>query len=302
MGLLDDKVILVVGGTSGIGEATAVYAAKEGAKVVVSGRRKELGEAVVEAIKAKGGTAVFVQWDATKEEEVKMLVDRCVEAFGRIDGAYNNCGIVKHSKPLTEVEWVEFEELQRANSFSILCAMKYEAQQMRRQKEASSSSSSSCSSSSTWKGGAIVNCSSINGIKPFVDEGLYSASKAAVDSYTKTAAVELSRFGIRVNSVQPGPILTDIYREAAATSNPPTTSKDILRNWGSATLLGIYVIPFFLNDEDVLYMDLTGSLPLIGGRAGEPEEVAAAVVFLLSDAASYITGVNLLVDGGMALK
>ena len=186
------KVVLVTGGTSGIGKAAALAFAREGAKVVLSGRREPEGLAVVEAVKKAGGEAHFVKADVTKEADVKNLVARTVGKYGRLDVAFNNAG-VEWQGPITDVTEADYRTVFDANVWGVLAAMKYEVPELLKA-----------------GGGAIVNTSSIAGHVGMANVSVYIASKHAVEGLTKTAALEYAKQGIRVNAVAPAAIVTDM--------------------------------------------------------------------------------------------
>ncbi|MBN9117911.1 MAG: glucose 1-dehydrogenase [Planctomycetes bacterium] len=186
------KVVLVTGGTSGIGKATAIAFAKEGAKVVLSGRREKEGLAVVEEIKTAGGTAHFVQADVAKEADVKRLVDETVAKFGRLDVAFNNAG-VEWAGPLTEVTEADYRRVFDVNVWGVITSMKYEVPAMLK-----------------TGGGAIINTSSVLGHVASAGAGVYNATKFAVEGLTKTAALEFAAQGVRVTAVAPAAIQTDM--------------------------------------------------------------------------------------------
>lgn len=186
------KVVLVTGGTSGIGKAAALAFAKEGAKVVVSGRREPEGLAVVEAVKTAGGESHFVRADVTKEVDVKNLVAQTVAKYGRLDVAFNNAG-VEWTGPITEVTEADYRKVFDANVWGVLAAMKYEVPELLKA-----------------GGGAIVNTSSIAGHVGMANVSVYIAAKHAVEGLTKTAALEYAKQGIRVNAVAPAAIVTDM--------------------------------------------------------------------------------------------
>jgi NAD(P)-dependent dehydrogenase (short-subunit alcohol dehydrogenase family) len=186
------KVVLVTGGTSGIGRVTAVAFATAGAKVVVSGRREKEGLAAVEEIKAAGGTAHFVQADVAREADVKRLVDETVAKFGRLDVAFNNAG-VEWSGPLTGATEADYRRVFDINVWGVLTGMKYEIPAMLK-----------------TGGGAIVNTSSVAGHVGFPGASVYAATKFAVEGLTKTAALEFAKQGVRVSAVAPGAIVTDM--------------------------------------------------------------------------------------------
>lgn len=192
MSRFNGKVVLVTGGTSGIGKATALAFAKEGAKVVLSGRREKEGLAVVEAIKKNGGTAHFVQADVAKEADVKRLVDETVAKFGRLDVAFNNAG-VELLGPLTDVAEADYRRTFDINVWGVLASMKHEIPAMLK-----------------TGGGAIINTSSIAGHVGLRGASVYIATKHAVEGLTKTAALEYAGQGIRVTAVAPAAIETEM--------------------------------------------------------------------------------------------
>lgn len=245
---MKDKVILITGATSGIGKSTAQKFGEAGAKVVVSGRRETEGNAVVAAIKAAGGEATFVRADVAKEEDVKALVARTVETYGRLDVAFNNAG-VEHVGPLAEATQEEYRRLFDINVWGVISSMKHEIPAMLKN-----------------GGGSIINTSSMGGHIGMAGLSIYIASKHAVEGLTKTTALEYAQEGIRVNAVAPGAIETDMITRFAGEE-------------GSDMRAG-----------------LASMHPM--GRMGKANEIADAVLFLASDAASFITGTSLKVEGG----
>jgi NAD(P)-dependent dehydrogenase (short-subunit alcohol dehydrogenase family) len=248
---LQGKVALVTGGTAGIGRAAALAFAKAGAKVVVSGRRAEAGEETVRLVKQAGGDAVFVKADVAKAAEVEAMVRRAVEAFGRLDYAFNNAGIEETPTPLVEQTEENYDAIIDTNVKGVWLSLKYEIPQILKQ-----------------GGGAIVNNSSIAGLIAMAGAGVYVASKFAVIGLTKAAALEYAKAGLRVNAVCPAAIDTDMFDRFA--SIPGVRAQ------------------------------LEAAHPI--GRIGRPEEVADAVVWLCSDAASFVTGHALPVDGGFTAQ
>ena len=248
---LNGKVAIVTGGSSGIGRATAIAFAKEGAKVVVAARRTQEGEETVRLVKEAGGEALFLQTDVAKAAEIEALVNKTVEIYGRLDYAFNNAGIEGDNLPLHEQSVEGFDQLMAINLRGVFLCMKYEIAQMLRQ-----------------GGGAIVNNSSMLGLVAFPGHSPYTASKHAVIGLTKSAALYYAKLGIRINTVNPGFIATDmIVRYAESTGDAHTATEQ-----------------------------LTNTIPM--GRMGSSEEIASTVLFLCSEAASYITGQSLVVDGG----
>ena len=252
---LKDKVTIVTGGSSGIGRATALVFAREGAKVVIADINVNGGEEAVEAIKQNSGEAIFVKTDVARSDEVENMVHRTVEAYGRLDIGFNNAAAVdavmnSHVPPheLTEDKWDLIVDVSLKGVW--LC-MKYEIIQMLKQGK-----------------GAIVNTSSVQGLVGVKDQSTpYIASKHGVIGLTKVVALEYAQKGIRVNAICPGAIRTPALEKFAAEMT-----------------------------EEELNDFIAAVQPV--GRPGEPEEVAEAVVWLCSDAASLVTGHAMAVDGG----
>jgi NAD(P)-dependent dehydrogenase (short-subunit alcohol dehydrogenase family) len=192
--ILQDKVALVTGGTSGIGRATAIAYAKQQAKVVVVGRRIDKGEETVRLIKKADGEAIFVQADVTKEADVKAIVDKTIDVFGRLDIAFNNAGMGGENPSLIEQTEAEYDRTMNVNVKGVWLSMKYEIAQMLKQGS-----------------GAIVNMASVVGVVALPNILLYTASKHAVVGLTKAAALQYAKAGIRINVVAPGAIQTDMF-------------------------------------------------------------------------------------------
>jgi NAD(P)-dependent dehydrogenase (short-subunit alcohol dehydrogenase family) len=195
--ILQDKVALVTGGTSGIGRATAIAYAQQQAKVVVVGRRMNEGEKTVRLIQDAGGEAIFVQSDVTKEADVKAMVDKAVDVFGRLDIAFNNAGMVGENPSLIEQTEAEYDRTMNVNVKGVWLSMKYEIAQMLKQGS-----------------GSIVNTSSGAGVVAVPTQSLYTASKHAVVGLTKAAALQYAKAGIRINVVAPAAIETDMFEAA----------------------------------------------------------------------------------------
>ncbi len=248
MATLENKVALVTGATSGIGKVAALALATAGAKVVFSGRRDLEGAATAALIRDAGAECLFVRSDVSSESDVKALVQKAIETYGRLDCAFNNAGIDPPSKPLHEQSIEDFDKLMAINVRGLFLCMKYEIQQMLSQGS-----------------GVIVNNSSIGGLVAFPGMSTYIASKHAVMGLTRSAALDYAKQGIRINAVNPGYIATEMI--------------DRIVDRMGTTADG-----------------LASTVPM--GRMGQAEEIAQAVVFLCSDAASYITGQPLVIDGG----
>ena len=249
-GTMTDKVALVTGGSSGIGRATCVRFAREGATVVLAARRAAEGEQTAQLVRAAGGEALFVPADIARPAEVQALVATCLARFGRLDYACNNAGIEGPLGPLAECSEAQWDTVMGINLKGTWMCMKAEIPPMRAQ-----------------GGGAIVNVASILGLIGFPGLGPYVATKHAIIGLTKTAAMEHAQDHIRVNVVCPG--LIDTAMADRFTGGPQTD-----------------VEKFVLSLKPMR-------------RRGTPAEVAEAVLWLCSDAASFVTGHSMMVDGGL---
>jgi NAD(P)-dependent dehydrogenase (short-subunit alcohol dehydrogenase family) len=240
-------VVLITGGLTGIGRAAAFAFAKAGNRVVVSGRRPDAGEAVASELRALGAEAEFIQADVRTEEDVRRLVDRTVERFGRLDAAVNNAGTEGKPGPVVEQTADTYAATFDTNVLGTLLSMKHELRVMMAQ-----------------GAGSIVNISSTYGHEGAKGASIYAGSKHAVEGMTKSAALEAAGSGVRVNAVAPGPTDTGMLNRFTGTAERKAA--------------------------------LQSGVPL--GRIGQPDEIAQAIVFLASDAASFVTGQIVSVDGG----
>ena len=245
----EGKVALVTGGGGGIGRATALAFARAGACVAVVDMAAAAGVETVQCIESAGGQAAFIQANVTIAAEVEAMVAATVQAFGRIDCAFNNAGIEEEHMRLADCTEAVFDRIMNVNVKGVWLCMKYQLAQMMKQ-----------------GGGSIVNTASVAGLVGAPKMSAYSGSKHAVLGLTKSAALEYGRKNIRVNAVCPGVIRTAMF-DRAVLADPKV----------GPSVAQLHPI----------------------GRIGEPEEVAAVVLWLCSDAASFVTGHAHTVDGGL---
>ncbi|MBM7679907.1 NAD(P)-dependent dehydrogenase (short-subunit alcohol dehydrogenase family) [Pullulanibacillus pueri] len=242
--MIENKIAVITGAASGIGEATAKLLAKEGAKVII-GDVAQSAEAVVEEIKAVGGEALFVRCDVTDEKSVRNLMETATASYGRLDILVANAGIPEKKGPVHEMQLDDWQKVLNIDLNGVVLANKYAIQQMLKNGF-----------------GAIVNMGSILAHVGQVNSTAYSAAKAAVVNFSRSAAVTYATQGIRINCISPG------YTETPLLAKLPEETKQAM----------------------------IANHPI--GRLGKPEEIAEAILFLVSDKASFITGTVLHVDGG----
>ena len=244
---MSQQVVLITGALTGIGRATAIAFAKEGAKVVVSGRRADEGQKLAAELRNLGADAEFLQADVRRESDVQDLVDQAITRFGHLDVAVNNAGTEGKPGPFTDQTAETYAATFDTNVLGTLLSMKHELRVMLPQLH-----------------GNIINVSSTYGRSGAPGAALYAGSKHAVEGLTKAAALEFAETGIRINVVAPGPIETGMLNRFTGTPEKKAA--------------------------------LISGVPM--KRIGRPEEVAAAILFLASDKASFITGASLAADGG----
>lgn len=257
-GRLDGKVGVVTGGASGIGEATVRQFVAEGAAVVIADRQEGPGSDLADEL---GRRAAFLRTDVTVEDDVAAAVGLATERFGRLDVVFNNAGIVGATGPLDETPADEYDATMDVLLKSVFFGIKHASPVMKAQRS-----------------GSIISTASVAGITPGIGTHLYSVAKAAVIMLTKTAALELADWGIRVNAVCPGYVATPL--------GPGVSLSEIGRDAAEARVAAARE-------------RIAGSQPL--GRTGEATDIAEYVTFLATDTAEWITGTAHVIDGGLTL-
>ena len=255
-----DNHIIVTGAGGGIGRSIAHRFAAEGGRVVIADLNQVNGERVADEIGKQGGTALYVKVDVAKEQDIDCLIQQATEAFGPVHVAVSNAGIAESASSALDISAEEWDKVYAINARGSFLFSRACARNMM---------------DNDIKG-AIVTLSTLMARSGKGMSGAYASSKASVVMFTKTLAKCLAPMGIRVNCISPGVIATDIYKNV---------EKEMMMEPGTFV--------DWLVDESVK----SGQLLL--PRKGEPEEIAAAVAFLASEDASYITAQNLSVDGGM---
>lgn len=246
------KAGLVTGAGGGIGRATALAFAREGASVMCADIDQKGGAETIDMIKAAGGKAVFLATNVARTEDIKAAVDRCVSEFGAIDFAHNNAGIDGEFVPIIDCSEDNWNHVIDVNLKSVWAGLKYEFIAMRKQ-----------------GGGAIVNTGSTASMFGYRTMAHYVASKHGVAGLTKAAALEASLLNIRVNCVCPGVIATQMISD-------------------------------YVKSVPEVDAAMTAMQPM--NRMGKPEEIAETVLWLCSDAASFVTGAIVFADGGISAQ
>jgi NAD(P)-dependent dehydrogenase (short-subunit alcohol dehydrogenase family) len=252
MKIMEGKVALVTGAASGLGLATAKAFAEAGAAVAMADWNEEAVKVTAEKLAEAGHKTLAIKCDVSDDKQVEEMVNKTIATFGRLDYAYNNAGVQNELAEAADQTREDFDKVTSINYRGVWSCMKYELQQMRKQGS-----------------GAIVNCSSIGGIRAGAQRGVYHGAKHGVIGLTVSAAVEYAGRGIRINSVSPG-----LFQTAMSDQMIASGQKEAL--------------------DAMLAM-------VPAGRLGRPDEIASAVLFLCSDAASMVVGHNLVVDGGITL-
>lgn len=250
-GQLQDKVAIITGGASGIGRATAVAFAQEGACVVIADIDQTGGEQIATSLREAGGKAVFIPCDVSKNSDVANMVEQTIATFGKLDCAFHNAGFEGQEQTTADRAEEAWNHILNVNLKGIWLCMKHEIPHM------------------LEHGGAIVNGASVGGVVAFPGMSAYVASKHGVVGLSKSAALEYAQRGIRVNAVCPGVIQTPMLDRL--TKGIP--------------------------EVEARYKAVT---PM--GRLGQSEEVAKTVVWLCSDASSFVTGHAMVVDGGLTAQ
>ena len=249
----DGKVIIVTGAGTGLGLATAQRLASEGARLTLVDRDEKALEGARDAI---GGEALLVTADVSAEDQVRAAVERTVGELGRVDGLYNNAGIEGKQDPVEEYDSGQLDKVIDVNLKGVLYGMKHVLPHLKAQGS-----------------GAIVNAASVGGIRAVPNLIAYVASKHAVTGMTRQAAVEYGQYGVSVNAVAPGAIMTDMIRGSLIQIAGE-------EGWEQAGA------------------DFVSTNPM--RRFGQPDEVATLVTFLLSQEAPFINGVTVPIDGGQS--
>ncbi len=259
MGRIEGKVALVTGGASGIGAACAQILAREGAQVVLTDVQDDKGRALAHQI---GGRTLFLHHDVTREDAWIEVVARIEREFGRLDILVNNAGIALACPDITAMTLAEWRRQQAVNVEGVFLGVKHGLAAMRR----------------AGNGGAIVNISSVAGLKGSPALAGYCATKGAVRLFTKAVALECAAMkdGVRVNSVHPGIIETPIWQSIAAMGEPGANAPPDL--------------------------DAISAMAVPLGVKGLPADIAAGVLWLASEESRYVTGAELVIDGGLTLR
>ena len=256
---LEGKVAIITGGTSGIGYRTVEIFVEQGARVLIAARSEDVGQALADRL---GDSAFFVRTDVTQEDDIRAMIDAAIKRWGQIDCLFNNASGGTAFSPIDELSYTDFLAAMELQIGSVFLGTKYVTPLMKKQRS-----------------GSIINCASIAGISVGCGPTLYSMGKAAVISLTKSTAIELAEFGVRVNCISPGGIVTPML--IGGHKDHGMTDQEAERALGR-------ISAFFEEDYPLK-------------RAGTPEDIAYAAVYLASDESPHTTGENLVVDTGITL-
>lgn len=251
---LKDKVAIITGSGSGFGKASALLFSQEGAQVVIADIDDDGGNAVVNEITGNGGDAIYVHTDVTSADEVRQLVEKTIRKYGKIDILFNNAGNPGKSCPIEEVEEELWDKVLAVNTKAIFLGAKFVVPHMKKQ-----------------GGGVILNTASVSADRPRPQFSAYTSSKGAAVVLTKSLAIELAPFKIRVNCINPVAADTPMLSSFTPVGKDPNEFRKVFES----------------------------TIPM--GRLAVPEDVAYAALFLSSDEASLVTGVALQVDGGRSI-
>jgi len=236
-GRFKDKIILVTGGNSGIGKATAILFAEQGAKVAIAARRKDEGETVVAQIKESGGEAFFIKTDVANAKDVEAMVQQTVDKYGRLDIAYNNAAISSGRNFIADIEEGHWDRVLDINLKGMFLCMKYEIKEMLKRKQ-----------------GVIVNCGSVSGVAATPYATPYSASKFGLIGLTRAAAKECAPLGIRINIVCPGWVDTPVIDYLRNKPEFEKKSRELIPLGRFAEPQEIAKVVAFLCSDDAGYM------------------------------------------------
>ncbi|NTW72227.1 MAG: SDR family oxidoreductase [Eubacteriaceae bacterium] len=252
MGRLENKIAVITGATSGIGEAVAKMYAKEGAKVVAIGRNEAKGAELIKDITDLGGDGIFVKCDLRNPEDITKVKDAAMDKYGRIDILFNAAGVLVH-KPFLDQNMEDLNLIFETNFRAYVLNMQAFLPVMVEQGK-----------------GVIVNVASVSAVWPELNSYFYGSMKAAVTNLSRNVAKEFARKGIRINCILPGPINTNMT-------------------------------PDFIKTDKNAQQALIDAVGMVG-RLGEPDDIAYAAVYLGSDESSFVTGIDIIVDGGVCIS